>query len=293
MAIKIDMLRTFRTVAEAGSLADAADILGRTPSAVSMMLRQFEDHVGAPLFEGARKSRLTPLGELIRQEATRELAHFDRTVAAIEGLARAEAGHVRLVTTPSVAQVVMPPILRAYTAAHPGVRIDMRDTDSETIRQDLLAERADIGLASLDPLTGFDRHLVLSDRFGVIAPRDHSLATNWSALGWSDLEGTPFIANGLCAQIRDEAFRPILGEACLTVRNTASILSLVRAGLGITILPEMALLPGFDDLAFLPLRDSTARRKVWMITPTAALLTPAARALANAIRAAGPPPGAF
>ena len=81
MAIKIDMLRCFLTVAERGNLADAATALGRTPSAVSMMLRQFEDHIGAPLFEAGRKSRLTRLGELIRVEAGRELAHFDRTVA--------------------------------------------------------------------------------------------------------------------------------------------------------------------------------------------------------------------
>ena len=109
MAIKLEMLRCFRTVAEQGSLADAAEVLGRTPSAVSMMLRQFEDHIGAPLFESARKSRLTPLGELIFSEARRELAHFDRTIAAIEGISRAEAGHVRLAVTPSVGQVIMPP----------------------------------------------------------------------------------------------------------------------------------------------------------------------------------------
>ena len=100
MAIKIEMLRCFRAVADHGSLADAADMLGRTPSAVSMMLRQFEDHIGAPLFESARKSRLTPLGELIRAEAERELDHFERTVRSIESLSRAEHGNVRLSATP-------------------------------------------------------------------------------------------------------------------------------------------------------------------------------------------------
>jgi len=49
----------------------AAKELGRTPSAVSMMLKQFEDHIGAPLFEAGRKSRLTALGEMIHVEARR------------------------------------------------------------------------------------------------------------------------------------------------------------------------------------------------------------------------------
>ena len=83
MSIKIERLRCFRTVVDHGSLAEAAQVLGRTPSAVSMMLKQFEDHIGAPLFETARKSRLTPLGQQIHAEARRELDHFDRTIATL------------------------------------------------------------------------------------------------------------------------------------------------------------------------------------------------------------------
>lgn len=284
MAIKIEMLRCFRAVADNGSLADAAQVLGRTPSAVSMMLRQFEDHIGAPLFEAGRKARLTPLGELVRVEATRELRHFDQTIAAIEGLSRAQGGTVRVVATPSVAQVFMPQILLEYAAEHPAVMIDMRDTDSATVQQELSAGRADIGLATLGPMPGFDRHLVFSDRFGVVCPTDHPLARNWDSLGWADLEGQPFIANGLCDQIKDPAFVPVHDSARLNVRNTTSILSLVRAGAGITVLPELAVLPGFTDLTFLPLIDSTAMREVWMLTPPGPSLTPAARALADQIK---------
>ncbi|WP_320176417.1 LysR family transcriptional regulator [Roseovarius pacificus] len=278
------MLRCFRAVAEQGSLADAAEILGRTPSAVSMMLRQFEDHVGAPLFESTRKSRLTPLGELIHAEARRELVHFDRTVAAITGMARAELGHVRLAVTPSVAQVIMPPILRDYMARHPGVNVDLRDGDSATIQRDLTAERADIALATLGPIPGFTRHLILTDRFGVVCRADHPLARDWSDLGWSDLADVDFIANGLCDHIRDESFTPIRNGARLNVANTASLLSLVRAGVGVTLLPELAVQPGQDDLCFLPLIDSSARREIWMLTPPDEMMTPAARALVSAIR---------
>ena len=253
---------------------------------IDMMLRQFEDHIGAPLFETTRKSRLTPLGELIHTEAARELSHFDRTLGVIEGLARAQLGNVRLVVTPSVAQVVMPPILRAYIKNHPSVHIDMRDTDSATIQRELLSDRADIGLASLGNVPGFERHLVFSDRFGVICRADHPLACDWSELTWSNLDGVNFIANGLCDQIKDDGFSPVLAASRLHVRNTASILSLVRAGVGVTLLPELSILPEFSDLAFLPLKDTSARREVWMFAPPTQMLTPASRALAQAIRAA-------
>lgn len=156
MSIKIEMLRCFRAVAEHGSLAEAAASLGRTPSAVSMMLKQFEEHVGAPLFETARKSRLTPIGQMILAVARRELEHFERTVSVIEGLSRADLGFVRVATTPSVAQSVLPPILRAYLASHPNVRIDMSDMDSRAVQAELEADRADIGLASLGAVKGLD-----------------------------------------------------------------------------------------------------------------------------------------
>ena len=283
VAIKIEMLRCFVAVADTGSLAAAAEALGRTPSAVSMMLRQFEDHVGAPLFEAKRKARLTALGELVRAEAQRELAHFDATVSAIEGLANARGGYVRLAVTPSVAQAILPPVLRDFSARHPGVRLDLRDMDSASIRDDLLAGRADIGLATLPILPGFERHLLLSDRFGVVCRADDPLARNGARPAWHDLKGLPFIANGLCKQIEDPAFLPLLAESALNAVNTASILALVRAGMGITLLPELVLRPHHDDLCFVPLAGDCARREIWMVTPPPEAMVPAALSLKQAI----------
>ncbi|WP_113911813.1 LysR family transcriptional regulator [Roseovarius dicentrarchi] len=286
MVIKIEMLRCFQAVADHGSLGGAAEALGRTPSAVSMMLRQFEDHIGAPLFESARKSKLTPLGALIRIEVARELLHYTRTIDAIEGIARGEAGNVRLSCTPSVAHSIMPPILRSFMSAHPGVRVDMRDADSDAVQRDLIEGRADIGLATLPAMPGFQRELLFSDAYGVVCPAGHPLAQRWPDLTWRDLEGIDFIANGLCAQITDADFLPILAASKLMVRNTASILSMLRAGAGITILPQRALLPEFQDLAFLPLMGTETRRAVWLVTPDKNGLSPAAEAMAAAIRAA-------
>ena len=75
MAIKIEMLRNFVAVAELGNLNDAAERLGRTASAVSMSLKQLEDHLGAPLFETDRKNRLTALGQFTFAEGRREVDH--------------------------------------------------------------------------------------------------------------------------------------------------------------------------------------------------------------------------
>jgi DNA-binding transcriptional LysR family regulator len=180
----------------------------------------------------------------------------------------------------------MPPILKSYLKLHPGVSIEMIDTDSQSVHRELVTERADIGIGTLPAISGFERHLAFTDPFGVVCPLAHPLSRRQPPLRWSDLDGTPFIANGLCAHIKDEGFAPILQASHLMVRNTASILSLVRAGLGITLLPRLAVLGECDDLGFLPLADCSARREVWIATPPETMLTPAARALAGIIRQA-------
>ncbi|AFO93459.1 LysR family transcriptional regulator (plasmid) [Phaeobacter inhibens] len=278
MSIKIDMLRCFTMVATHGSLSDAADVLGRTPSAVSMMLKQFEDHVGSALFETARKSRLTPIGELILAEARREVAHFENTVSVIEGLSRAELGYLRLAVTPSVATTVLPAVIFKFTERHPNVQIDLRDMDSGTIARELDRERADIGIGSFVQVEGMRRTELFSDAFGVVCRKDHPLADNWDQLDWRTMGDHRIIANGLCKQITDPDFAPILARSHLMVPSTASLLGLVRQGVGITVLPRLAVAKLLDEFAFLPLRDVTTRRTVHLMSRSQNLLMPAARA---------------
>jgi DNA-binding transcriptional LysR family regulator len=286
LSIKIEMLRCFRAVVERGRLADAADSLGRTPSAVSMMLKQFEDHIGAPLFETSRKARLTHLGEQIFQEARRELDHFDRTLANIEGLSRAKSGNVRLAVTPSVATVILPPILQGFITKHPNVHIDIKDMSSTDVQNEIQNERADIGIGAVGPIAGYDRRLFFSDQFGVVCRKDNRLASNWDNLTWGDLVGENFIANGLCDKISDPAFVSILQASNIMVPNTTSMLALVEAGVGITLLPKLALPVDSTELVFLPLMDTNARREVWLTTQRSNLQSPAVSAMVAALNAA-------
>lgn len=277
MAIKLEMLKYFAAVASHGSLAEAADTLGRTPSAVSMMLKQFEDHIGSPLFETARKSRLTPLGEMIFIEAQREVGHFENTISVIEGISRSEMGYLRVAATPSVATVILPKIIRAYTAKHPKVQIDIRDMDSAAIADALIKERTDVGIGTLPEFEGMARQEFFSDAFGVVCRRDDPLAREWDQLTWSMMRDCNFIANGLCDRITDPDFVEILSKSKIRVPNTTTLLSLVREGVGITVLPRLAVSPLQEALAFLPLTDLNARRFVHMVSAPKHLLMPAAK----------------
>lgn len=285
MAIKIEMLRCFATVARSGNLADAADKLGRTPSAVSMMLKQFEDHLGAPLFESERKSKLTALGAFVLDEATGELDRFERTVGAIESFARSEAGLVRIAAVPSVAEAILPQVVRSFLRDHPGVWIDIRDMDSAAVLRELERERVDLGLATgVGTTAEIDRDALFTDAFGVVCRADHPLADQALPLAWDALAPWPFIANGLCRHIADETFQRVYGRSQLMVRNTTSLLALVRAGVGVTVLPRLVVDGAESELVFLPVADPTARRRIDILRRAHSSPLPAVNSFENTIR---------
>lgn len=277
MAIKIEMLRCFHAVVDNGNLMQAASALGRTPSAVSMMLKQFEDHIGAPLFEAGRKSRLTALGKMIHAEARRELIHFDKSVSMIDALAHSQAGMVRLAVIPSAANTVLPPVIERFAAAHPEVRIELRDMSSDDVVQALQQEEVDIGIATLPNIKNIVKYELFNDHFGVICRRDHPLAADWKNLTWADVVAHRFIANGLCSMVKDDQFTPILQASLMNAPTMASLLALVNEGVGITVLPERALPPSYQDLVFLKLLDTNALRHVHVGTNSLDKLTPAVK----------------
>ena len=283
--MKIEALRCFATVARCGNLADAAEQLGRTPSAVSMMLKQFEQHLGAPLFESERKSKLTELGAFALEESMRELDHFERTVAAIEGFARSEAGIVRVAAVPSVAEAILPRVVRDFLLAQPGVWIDISDMDSAAILRELERERVDLGFATgIGARGGIERTILFSDAFGVVCPTDHPLTAVGDSLDWQALEPWPFIANGLCSHIADEGFQRIFAGSRLMVRNTTSLLAMVRAGVGVTVLPRLAVSRMEREVRFLPVADPAARRRIDVLRRAHVSLSPAARRFEDAVR---------
>ena len=285
MAIKIEMLRCFAAVAQSGNLADAADKLGRTPSAVSMMLKQFEDHLGTPLFESERKSRLTALGEFTLDEAVRELDHFERTISNIEAFAGSKDGFIRVAVVPSVAAVILPAALQRFHQSRPGVRIDVRDMDSASVLRELEKERVDIGIASGEAATaGIERETLFSDAFGVVCRADHPLASAKRPVDWSQLVGLPFITNGICALIKDEKFKSVVEQSGLFVRNTTSLFAMIRAGVGITVLPRLAVAGEQKDLLFLPVADTSARRIMELLCRAHVSLPPVCAEFQQCIR---------
>lgn len=239
MAIKIEMLRCFSFVAQTGNLADAAARLGRTQSAVSMTLKQFEAHLGQRLFKSDRKNRLTPFGEQVFEIARTELRQFDEAVHAIETSANAPKGFIRIASVPSVASVVFPTIVKEFSRRYPEINIELRDADSLHVVDALMRGQADIGIASpKHPLNGIQQSHLFSDRFGLICARKHPLALQKSPPTIQQVVSSRFINNDLCQSIDTANFHAVAAGAKLSARNTLSLISMVRSGNWVTILPQ-------------------------------------------------------
>ncbi len=284
MAIRIRSLRTFVAVAECGNLAAAARRLHRTPSAVSMTLKALETHLGAPLFEADRKARLTTLGRTVLVSARREIERFDEAARDMERHARGEAGRVAVACVPSVAMRLLPEVLRRFRALRPAVFVDVRDMDSESVHEALREARVDLGIASpLGDAGGAEAQTLLRDAFGVVCGAAHPLAAREGGVAWDELEAVEFIANGTCARVRDAGMRRLLDGSSLMVRNTTSLLALVAAGVGVTVLPRLAVDEGNHEVCFRALAAPVPVRDLVLLRRGAVTPSPAVAAFAGVV----------
>lgn len=266
MALKIEMLRAFATVAETGNLSDAAARLGRTQSAISMVLKQFEGQLGRPLFESDRKNRLTPLGQQILQLAQSQIRSFDTSIGAIELLARSPDGVLKVAAVPSLAALVFPDLVRALERQFPGAKLELRDTDTPQVMEAMTSGWADIGIASASAaINGVSASELFRDPFGVVMSQSHPLAAAIGPVTIADLFAAGFIRNELCDHIVMPAFQDALKEVHLTVRNLQSLLAMLHQGDWVSALPPSVVDLAGPGLVFRPIEGLTEQRKVYVL----------------------------
>lgn len=276
MPIGLSQLRVFAAVATAGSLREAAEQLGRTTSAISMTLKQLEGEIGAKLFEADRKNRLTPVGKFMQGQISDLLLHHERCIATIRAYARTAVGRVDIVCVPSIATTLLPVIVPQFRQAYPEVEIDIRDTDSDNVVAAIEAGHAELGIGSLRRRQAvIDYQPLFEDRLGLVCRKDSPLAKHRRINDWSVLDRQTLLANGISQTIEDAEFQTHAQQAPIVVYNVLSLLALVRAKVGITLLPRLSIADLAPDLAFVPLDMPQARRSVGLLRRRGEAPTPA------------------
>jgi len=267
MAIKTEMLRYFVAVAEAGNLAQAAKALQRSPAAVSMMLKQFEEDLGAPLFLTDRKNHLTELGEYTLTEAKKELSHFEGVVSSIKHFAESGEGKVRTAVISAAAANLMPKVVGALHVENPNILVEVEDMSDETVIAGVRAETVDLGIVSDFMISGrssIKHATILTDRIGLLCARDSEIGRK-ERLYWSDVAKSQMITHHLGSRIDEPAVRKALLSSRLRVASSLSIHAFVRGGDYVSPMSELGGLTLTSDLIFRVPEGNEYWRDVYLV----------------------------
>ena len=283
MDLKLEHLRVFVAVAECGSITDAAEQIGRTASAVSMTLSHLENQVGGKLFEGERKTRLTPLGKYCLKQAKAAVESHRIAVSDIQRFAKGESGLSRIAVVPSVATRILPQAISQLREQVNRLEVDIRDIDSNAIHDVLHSGLVNFGIASVPDDAGLDADLLLEDAYRLICRQDHPLNNLQRPVKWGDIDANEFIVNGLCEQISVPGMQALVETSSLYMHNTQSILAFVEGGFGVTILPALTCPPD-SRYAALSIANLEMKRALYILRRKSQSLSPIDLRLIEVIR---------
>jgi len=282
--IKLEMLRTFVAVAKAGNIKNAGDVLGRTGSAISMALKQLEDDLGGALFMTDRKSNLTPLGKMVLELAQEQIKAYDRSVEMMRAYAQNRIGKMTMASVPSFAASIMPSLLADFMLEHPQVEIQLFDMNSTRVQAMVENGHVDIGFAGEPENIGAVKFTYLfSDQFKLLCHRNHHLAHASKPLRWEDIERENIIRNDASDRIINPQFRALTARALTRIQNTTSLIAMVKAGIGVSILPSLSTCLMDDEIAILDLADQDLRRNIGIIEKRGRILPPISHAFKSHI----------
>ena len=248
MDLEVRHLHLVRAVAETGNLTRAGVLLHLTQSALSHQLRDIESRLGTPLFlRVGKRLTLTPAGERLLQSAHEVLGHLERTEDALRQLAGDHRGLLRLTTECYTCYHWLPPVLKQYARAHPGVEVRIDVTATNAPIPGLLDGQVDVALVTT-PVR--DRRIVtrplFDDEYVVVVAPKHRLAAR-AFVEAKDFATETLLSYG--AKEDSTIYQRLLAPAGITpgrmlqVQITEAIIELAKAGMGIGVLSRWAVAP--------------------------------------------------
>ncbi|HEY6794519.1 MAG TPA: LysR family transcriptional regulator [Kineosporiaceae bacterium] len=288
MSVGLPQLRAFVAVADAGGFSAAAAHLGVSQSAVSHAIAGLEREVGRPLLTRGMPPRLTALGGQLLVHARLAVV----SAAAFEDLARGEHEDAEvalvLAVPPTVGHALAAGLLDRWHADFPRLSVGIFEGDDDEVAGWLDDATADLAVL-VDPPQALRGAVTLArDAFVVVLRRDHPLAGT-TAINARDLDDDAFLlSTGGCERHIRQAFGAAGArwEPAHRVRQLSTLFAMVRAGVGVTVVPELASGMAGPDLVLVPLAPRV-RRTLVLTGPLRRPWHPRVRALLDAARGGG------
>ena len=285
MPLDVRRLRVLREVAHSGSFSAAAAALSFTQPAVSRQIATLESEAGAQLVErGARGIRLTPAGELLVGHADAILDRLAAAEAQLEAVAGLQGGRLRVGAFPTANSTLLPLAIKAFTELHPDIDLRLEEDVSGELLERLGSGDIDIAIVSDHERVSIEADadvaldFLMDDPLHVALPPDHRLAGK-KRLRMADLAEETWIEgrNSVCATPLKTAAAAAGFEPRVAFESAQWLgkQGLVAAGVGITLIPTLALANVRDDIVLRRVEDEVLRRRVYVATLTCGYRAPA------------------
>jgi LysR family hydrogen peroxide-inducible transcriptional activator len=289
--MELHQLRYFCAVAETGSFSRAAEQSHVAQPSLSQQILKLEDELGARLFDRlGRAVRLTDLGKTFLPRARAVLRELEAAKGDVRERKDSISGPLSVGVIPTVAPYFLPPHLTLFTRQFPQTEVTVVEEITPVLLDRLRASRVDVALLAL-PIRGheFDAFPLLTERLFAALPDKHPLA-NRRYVTLKDLRKESFLLlrDGHC--FRDNAL-----AACDRARvnprivfesgQFSSILGMVGTGMGVSIVPEMAI-EKRSHCRYVRIADNEATRTIGAVVLRGRSLTRVHHAFLAHLRAA-------
>lgn len=290
----LDDLQAMVAVVEQGGFRAAALALNLSQPALSRRVSKLEEALGVQLFERTtRRVALTLVGREFYGRAVEILQGVEASLHNIGDLSLS-LGEVTIASVPSVAHNFLPPIMQRFHLRFPRIRLRIVDEGANAVLNTVARGDADFGVNFLgadEP--GIDFEPILHERFVMACRFDHPLA-NRRAVSWDDIGKHPYMTVAKSSgnrMVLDRARAP--GDKQLAsmveVRHVSTLLEMVKAGLGIAVVPQLAMpTDSASALRSVPMKGEGITRSLGVIRRAGRVLSPAAQNFYDLVKEAVP-----
>lgn len=268
--MEVHQIRYFCAVAEAGNFTRAAEAARISQPSLSQQILKLEDELGAKLFDRLpRSARLTQFGKAFLPKAQSILRQIGDARIEIREMANLERGEVVLGAIPTIAPYLLPAILSSFARQHPSVLVSVVEEITPVLLDRLHEGTIDLALLAL-PVPGdelISTELAQEPLFAAL-PDHHALAQRRS-VALAELANEPFLLlkeghcfreNTLLACRRSHVNPNVVFES----GQFATILAMVSAGVGVSVVPQMATSP-VKGCRFVAIADKRSYRRIGLV----------------------------
>lgn len=274
ISFSLKHLRYFIALADELHFGRAAEVCNITQPSLSAAIKELEDLLGVTLLERTKRSVVvTPIGERVLAMARSTVQNAEEIASFCEGYRAPLSGDLAVGVIPTIGPYLLPSLLPELRGAFPKLRLFLHEAQSADLVEKLRIGKLDLLILALPYVTESAEAVpFMIDRFQAAMPDDHPLAQK-QALDFSDLQNETLLLleEGHC--LRDHAL-----DAChltsaskgreFSATSLATLVQMVAGGLGMTLLPQMAIdqrLAEDNDLVVRPFKSGDPARKIGLV----------------------------